>query len=182
MKYFEKLTLKNNKECILRNVEESDGKEILELFIQTHRETDNLLTLPEEIKFTAEDESSFCKEKSESENEIEIVAIVEGKAVGTAGIEQAGKHIKTRHRAEFGISILKEYWGLGIGKALTRACIECAKKAGYKQLELEVVDDNQSAINLYKSEGFIEYGRKPRAFLHPEIGYQTLVLMRMEMN
>ena len=29
-----------------------------------------------------------------------------------------------------GISILKEYWGLGLGKALSEACILCAKEAG----------------------------------------------------
>ena len=182
MKYFSKISLKNSKECILRNAEEADGKDVLELFIKTHEETNNLLSLPEEIKFTVEEQCAYCKEKAESENEIEIIAIADGRIVGSAGIEQAGNHIKTRHRAEFGISVLKEYWGLGIGRALTEACIECAKKAGFKQLELEVVDDNQSAIKLYKSVGFTEYGRKPRAFLHPEIGYQTLVLMRMELD
>lgn len=47
-----------------------------------------------------------------------------------------------RHRAEFGISIAQEYWGLGIGRALMDACIECARKAGYVQLELNVVANN----------------------------------------
>ena len=42
-----------------------------------------------------------------------------------------GSRYKVRHRAEYGISIAKEYWGLGIGQALTFACIECAKSAGY---------------------------------------------------
>ena len=182
MKYIGKTTLKNNKQCIIRNGDESDGKEMLEVFIKTHEETDNLLSMPEEINFTADEEAKYLKEKTESKNEIEIVAVVDGKIVGSAGIEQAGNHIKTRHRAEFGIGILKEYWGLGIGRELTKTCIECARQAGYEQLELEVVDDNESAINLYKSEGFVEYGRKPRAFKQPEKGFQTLVLMRMEMN
>ena len=182
MKYFDRIMLKNGKEFVIRNADKNDGKEMLEVFIKTHKETNNLLTLPEEITFTAEQEASYLEEKANSENEIEIVAVVDGKTVGSAGIEQAGKYIKTRHRAEFGISILKEYWGLGIGKALTRACIDCAKSAGYEQLELEVVDDNESALNLYQKMGFIEYGRKPRAFKHPKIGFQTLVLMRMELD
>ena len=42
----------------------------------------------------------------------------------------------------------QEYWGLGIGRALTEACIEYAKRAGYAQLELEVVAENSSAIGL----------------------------------
>ncbi len=43
---------------------------------------------------------------------------------GTAGIEAVGAKYKVRHRAEFGISVAKEYWGLGIGRALLNACIK----------------------------------------------------------
>ena len=33
---------------------------------------------------------------------------------------------KIRHRADFGISVDRQYWNLGIGTALMNACIECA--------------------------------------------------------
>ena len=33
--------------------------------------------------------------------------------------------------------------GIGIGRALTEACIECARAAGYVQLELEAVAENE---------------------------------------
>ena len=84
------------------------------------------------------------KAREESENEIEICAFVDGKLAGTAGIEAIGSKEKIRHRAELGMAIEREYWGRGIGKALMLACIECAKKAGYLQLELDVVADNAS--------------------------------------
>ena len=41
----------------------------------------------------------------------------------------------------------------GIGAALTGACIDCAKKAGFRQLELEVVGENETAVRLYKKYG-----------------------------
>ena len=88
-------------------------------------------------------------EKKESSNEIEIIAIKNEKIIGTAGIEAVGSQYKLKHRADFGISILKEYWGIGVGKALTKACIQCAKEAGYEQLELNVVSENTRAISLY---------------------------------
>lgn len=182
MEYCKKIALKDGRECILRNGTEADGQAALDVFLLTHKETDNLLSYPNEITFTAEEEGAFLKEKTESENEIEILAEVDGCIVGMGGIEQAGKHIKTRHRAGFGVSIIKEYWGLGIGRALTKACIECAEQAGYEQLELEVVADNTNAYALYCSEGFTEYGRKPRAFKSRYTGWQTLILMRMELN
>ena len=86
-----------------------------------------------------------------------------------------------RHRADFGISVDKAYWGLGIGRALTRACIACAKEAGYAQIELEVVAGNAAAMALYQSEGFVEYGRNPKGFLNRNLGLQELVLMRLEL-
>lgn len=129
-------------ECCLRNGTESDGQLVVDNFNLTHSETDYLLTYPDENSFNVEQESQFLKEKAESEREIELLAIVDSVIVGTAGIEAIGTKYKVRHRAEFGISVVKKYWGLGIGKALLTSCIECAKTAGYNQLELKVVGMN----------------------------------------
>ena len=74
----------------------------------------------------------------------------------------------------------KEFCGLGIGRAMTEACIEEAKK-NYLQLELEVVSDNEKALSLYKSVGFTEYGRNPKGFLSKN-GFQEVVLMRLELQ
>ena len=80
-----------------------------------------------------------------------------------------------------GISIDRAYWGLGIGTALTKACIECAQKAGYEQLELTVVAENMAAISIYKKAGFVEFGRNPRGFKSRITGYQEIVYMRKEL-
>ena len=108
------------------------------------------MSYPDECIFTPAQESEFLKEKTESKNEIEIVAEINGKIVGTAGIDAVGGKFKISHRADFGIAILKEYCGLGIGSALTNACIECARAAGFSQLELNVVAENKAAVSLYK--------------------------------
>lgn len=65
--------------------------------------------------FDVTQESQYLKERSESENEIEIIAIVDNVVAGTAGIEAVGSKYKVCHRAEFGISVAKEFWNLGIG-------------------------------------------------------------------
>ena len=44
------------------------------------------------------------------------------------------------------------------------SCIECAKTAGYIQLELNVVAENIRALSMYKKAGFVEYGRNPKGF------------------
>lgn len=181
MKYRKEIHLKDGRICLLKNGEEGDGAAALQNFILAHEQTDFLLTYPEENTFTAGQEAEYLKEKTESENEIEILAVVDGKVVAAAGIEAKGKQQKICHRAEFGVSVDKGFWGLGIGTALTSACIECAKKAGYSQLELEVVSDNESAIRLYKKAGFIEFGRNPKGFKSRISGYRELIYMRKEL-
>jgi RimJ/RimL family protein N-acetyltransferase len=135
------------------------------------------LSYPDENSFDPEQEAQFLEEKTNSSNGIEIVAIVDGKIVGTAGIEAVGAKHKVRHRAEFGISVLKEYWGMGLGKSLTGACIECAREAGYVQLELNVVAENKRAVTMYRDLGFTEFGRNPKGFNSRLSGYQEVVYM-----
>ena len=182
MKYKETVKLKDGRECIIRNGVERDGAVAYNLFNLTHEQSDFLRTYPEENRFNEKQEGAFLREKTESEREIELVAEVDGEMVGLAGIECVGDVEKLRQRAEFGISVDKNYWGLGIGRAMTRACIKCAKDAGYAQLELDVVAENKAAVSLYKSEGFIEYGRNPKGFLSRITGWQELILMRLEIE
>lgn len=182
MKYYKTITLKDGRACILRNGTEQDGQAMLNIYIRTHAQTDYLLSYPEEAGITAEQEAGYLKRKRDSSNEIELLAELEGSVVASAGIACVGPKEKTRHRAEFGISVDKDFWGLGIGRALTEACIECARAAGYLQMELEVVAENEKALSLYRSLGFVEYGRNPRGFRSRLTGWQELLLMRLELE
>ncbi|MDD6021242.1 MAG: GNAT family N-acetyltransferase [Oscillospiraceae bacterium] len=181
MKYNKTVILKNGKKCCLRNAVESDGQAVFDLFNLTHAQTDFLLSYPDENSFDAVQEGAFLQGKTESKNEIEIIAVVDGVTAGMAGIEAIGSKYKVRHRADFGISVDKQFWGLGIGSELMNACIECARKAGYVQLELNVVAENEKAISLYKKAGFVEYGRNPKGFNSRTAGFQELIFMRLEL-
>lgn len=181
MRYHKIIPLKDGRTCTLRNGTAEDGQALLDIFNLTHAQTDYLLTYPEESTHTAQEEAEFLKQKTESTDEIELLAEVDGAVVGSAGIGCVGRREKTRHRARFGISVDKAYWGLGIGRALTEACIECAKTAGYVQLELEAVAENEHALALYRSVGFAEYGRNPKGFRSRISGWQAVVLMRLEL-
>ena len=181
MRFEQRIILKNGKEAWLRNGDAADGHVVYEVFKATHAETDFLLSYPDENTFDPAQEAQFLETKAKSPNEIEILAFVDGKVAGLAGIEAVGTKYKVKHRAEFGISILKEYWGLGLGKALTKACIQCARDAGYVQLELNVVSENRKALSLYEGLGFKEFGRNPRGFHSRISGFQELVYMLLEL-
>ncbi len=181
MQYHKELLLKNGSRCIIRTADGSDAAGVLHCFLITHMETDNMLTYPEERSMSETDERAFLDSRAARDDSVELCAVFDGKIVGTAGFDPVGTQLKLRHRATFGIGVLKDCWGLGIGRALTESCIALAKRAGYRQLELDVLAENQAAMSLYQSVGFVEYGRNPCGFRSRKGEEQTLVLMCLQL-
>ena len=137
---FEKtVTLKDGRNCLLRNGVTSDGKAVLDVFNRTHEETDYLLTYSDENRFTASQEADFLQRKTDSANNVEIIAVVDDVVVGTAGIDALGMRDKIKHRAVFGIAITKEFWGLGIGKYLMDCGVAPVLKQLCKTIDYETV-------------------------------------------
>jgi RimJ/RimL family protein N-acetyltransferase len=64
----------------------------------------------------------------------------------------------------FGVTIAKEFRGVGIGEVISKCTIEEGKKSipGLKILTLNVFSPNTIAQNLYKKLGFIEYAKLPK--------------------
>ena len=181
MRYAETVILKDGVELLVRNAVASDARALRDIMQRTHAETDYLLSYPDEQSADDEQEAHALAEMERSDNEVELVAVLDGRIVGSAGITAVGGRRKVVHRARFGISILKEHWGIGIGRVLMDACIDCARRAGYTQLELSVVAGNERAVSLYRRVGFEEYGRNPRGYRSAAAGYQELVHMRLEL-
>ena len=181
MRYVAMVALTGGVELLVRNAVASDARALRETMRRTHSETDYLLSYPDEQGTDEEREARLLGETERSCNEVELVAIIDGRIVGSAGVSAVRSRRKVAHRARFGISILKEYWGMGIGRVLMDASIDCARQAGYTQLELEVVADNERAVSLYRRAGFEEYGRNPRGYHSTSVGYQELVYMRLEL-
>ena len=181
MRYAKTVLLVGGVELLVRNAVASDARALRETTQRTHTQTDFLLSYPDEQSVDDEQEARSLEETERSSNEVELVAVIDGRIVGSAGVCAVRSRRKVAHRARFGISVLEEYWGMGIGRMLTDASIECARQAGYTQLELEVVADNERAVSLYRCAGFEEYGRNPRGYRSAAVGYQELVHMRLEL-
>lgn len=179
MKCEKTVVLKDGTPCTIRSAKAEDAREVLRSFLTTHGETENLTSYPDECTFTAESEAEFLENAEKSSREAELVAVIGGRIAATAGISAAGRYDKVKHRADFGISVEKAYWGNGVGKALTAACIELAKQAGYKRIELEVVSANTAAVRLYDSFGFVTYGLDTDRFIKRDGEPQQILLMRL---
>jgi RimJ/RimL family protein N-acetyltransferase len=172
-----KLQAKHGRNIVLRSPELSDAEELLAYLIQSAGETDFLTKYPEEITLTLEDEKNYITKQLNSEINFDLAAFVDGKLAGNCSIFSIGSQIKMKHRAGFGIAILKDYWNIGIGSLLIEYCIENAKRLGYEQIELEVVSENKNAIKLYEKHGFQTCGVISNAQKLKDGTYQDLMLM-----
>ena len=58
------------------------------------------------------------------------------------------------HKVEFGVGVLKDFWGYGIGTNLLKESIQWADANDIKKITLNVLETNEKAIMLYEKLGF----------------------------
>ena len=181
MKYNEKIILKNGKECILRHATEEDAKTLKEHRIVVAGETDYLSRYPDEMTMTVEEEARTLERKENSFDELMMIAEIDGKLVGNSGIYPVGPYDRLKHKANFGVSIKKAYWGMGIGTIILNRMLMIAKEAGYEMMNLEVIEGNASAIRMYERYGFHLFGKEEKGFRYRDGSYATIYHMHREL-
>jgi ribosomal protein S18 acetylase RimI-like enzyme len=80
------------------------------------------------------------------------------------------------HRGVFGVGLLPQFRGQGIGTRLTRSALAAAQAFGLHRVELTVREANTGAIELYKKEGFTIEGVQ-RAAVFVDGVYENVVCM-----
>jgi len=161
---------------ILRCGAKRDAMELSKLRVKIDGETENLDREPGEGLLTPEDFEKRIFEDLIAERTLFLVAEVEGKIVGYTRLE-GSKLSRFRHKAEFGICILKDYWGYGIGKVLMENILMWADSVGIEKISLTVVETNIKAIQLYKRYGFVEEGLLIKDRIHKDGSYYNTVIM-----
>lgn len=168
----------NNHKLVFRTALKDDAKTLLPYLKRVCGETRFLSREADEcIDLTIKDEENFILSHLESKNACLILAELDGKFIGNASFDCAGRSRRNAHRASIGIALYKDYTGQGIGKKLFALVLETIEKCGYESAELTVVEGNNLAINLYKSFGFIEIGRIPHAFKYDDGTYADDIFM-----
>ena len=147
------ISLKNGETALLRSPIAADAAQMLDYLKTTSSETDFVLRYPEECTMTNEQEVSFLQSMADSPNNLMILCEIDGQIVGNCCLS-LHSFIKTRHRADVAIGIVKAHWNKGIGSAMFREMIAFAERHGITQLELEVIEGNDRAMALYQKMGF----------------------------
>jgi L-phenylalanine/L-methionine N-acetyltransferase len=143
---------------IIRAQEPSDWEEIA-MLMERPKVRWGTLRLP----FTSK-EQWRKRIENRSEDWTAIVAVLDGRVVGSAGIsQQTGRR---RHAAGLGMCVHDDFHRRGIGSAVIAALIDAADNwFDLKRLELTVYVDNAPAIALYRKFGFeVEGTRRADAF------------------
>lgn len=177
-------TLKDGRKALLRCPKEEDIPGTLEYLRVSAGETEFILRSPEECgKYTYEGEKAFFESRNADPNFAMLMCIVDGRVAGNCEVSR-NPMLKVRHRATVGISLMKEFWNLGIGTRMFQELIRIAAEEfdGVTQMELEFVEGNSRARALYEKMGFRITGVKPNAIRLKDGTYRHEYQMVREMK
>ncbi len=147
---------------IIREANKLDAVKMIKYIDKISRESDNLTFGEGEFGANYEQEEVFIENISRQKNSLMIIAEDNGKIIGNLTFV-GGKRPRTAHSGEFGISVLKDYWGNGLGTELINYLIDWSKEHKIvRKINLRVRIDNIHAISLYEKMGFVMEGKISR--------------------
>jgi RimJ/RimL family protein N-acetyltransferase len=158
----QELRLADGRLGLIRRAAPGDAAIALEYLRAVGGETPNLTFGAEGPGLTEQEEREYLERIAAADNALAILALVEGRIAGGLTFE-GGKRPRLRHVGEFGISVSREYAGLGVGRAMIEYMIAWAEAGGVvRKINLKVRTDNTRAIRLYERMGWIQEGRTTR--------------------
>ena len=108
--------------------------------------------------------------------QLQFVAVSsDGEVVGWCDVTPLSRPTQA-HRGVFGVGLLPQFRGQGIGTKLIRVALAAARAFGLHRVELTVREHNTGAIELYKKEGFEIEGTQRDAVLVDGV-YENVVCM-----
>ncbi|MFL0195681.1 GNAT family N-acetyltransferase [Clostridium sp. WILCCON 0269] len=166
----------NSSKVIIRKAVKSDAKALIEYLNIIGGESDFLTFEMGEFGISIEQEEEFIANALNKQNALFIIAEINEKIIGNLNFS-GGPRKRNAHVGESGVSVLKKYWGNGIGKELIKYLIDWSKNSGIiRKLNLRVRNDNIRGICLYKKLGFSEEGILKRDFLVNGKFYDSLLM------
>ena len=138
-------------------------------------ETDNLSFDQYTFNISPEKEARFIERFAKSERDVMVVALDGEKIVGN-GIIECERAKRYSHRATLSITVIRDYWGQGIGSRLMEMMIDFSKEHNIEVISLEVRADNLRAIALYEKFGFELIGKYKKFFKINSIFYDAILM------
>lgn len=168
----------NGMNYIVRPARLQDAEELSALRLQIDGETENLDREKGEAFLDTASFEKLIKTDTENERNHFLVAVANDRLIGFSRCE--GNLLKRfAHKVEFGVCVLKDYWGYGVGTNLLKESIAWADSNEIKKITLTVLEKNDKAVNLYKKYGFkVEGILENDKILSDGCYYNTVVMGR----
>lgn len=175
------IKLKNGQTLTIAPPSIDDAKE-LACYANSIRFESKFITYSEEDKpYTLAKEEEWIKSTLNSDRSFIFIAKLDGKIVGSANFGPVSNKVRLAHRCEMGLSVSKQFWGLGIASEIMKVLIEKAKETRFEQIELQVVEENSAARHLYKKFGFYETGFINHSMKYSDGSYAKSMLMQKDL-
>lgn len=180
MIFTEEIHMLDGKKILLRSARADESQMLIDYLKTVTGETRYLMSEPDEINYTIEEEEKFIDERNQSKDALMMLAFVDGEYAGNCSFESKSGSRRTKHRAGIGIALFQKYTGFGLGKFMLKRLLTEIKNLGFEQAELTVVGNNEKAKRLYKSLGFKECGIIPNANKYDDGTYADDILMVLQ--
>jgi RimJ/RimL family protein N-acetyltransferase len=153
-----------------------DAQKLIDYINQVSEESDNLSFGKGEAPFTVEQEEKYISTQQTDPHRIMAVGEIDGELMAVSDISTSSLP-RLKHAGELGLSLMKKYWNIGVGKALLKYLIDWAKTdGGLKKINLHVKETNDAGIHLYKKLGFVEEGRICRGLYINDTFYDLICM------
>jgi RimJ/RimL family protein N-acetyltransferase len=169
--------LKSGEKIVVRSVLPEDTRNMLELVSEILQEREFMITQPEELQVTEEQEQVWLQQHNDDPGMIALLAFSHTLLVGYLHFACEGRK-RRAHSGKLGMAIRKEWRAKGVGRALLQSLLDWAQdNPQIEKVCLEVFANNSRAIHLYESLGFVEEGRSIKGIKIAPGYYTDLVLM-----
>ena len=170
-------TAKNGKRVLLRSPDEGEAEELLNTMRSVLEVSPYTLTQADEFTYTVEQEKEMIRTHNESDTKLVIVPVVDGKIGGMLNFSTNPRR-RNSHSGEFGVSLVPELQGLGIGEKMVQALLDWGTAAPkVERIYLRVHSRNVFAVKLYEKLGFAHEGREIRGVKLGDGQYDDVLLM-----
>lgn len=173
--------LKQGTTVEIREAQVEDASALNQLIRAYLQDSDYIPLEVEEFTKTEEETKQWITDLQQASNSLLLVVEHNGQLIGN--IDVTGNPRKAlQHTAILGMGLLALWRGCGIGTLLLQGVIDWVKRTNRLELLwLQVYEENQAAIALYRKHGFEIKGIMP-AFIKVKGKYYTNLIMQRQLR
>jgi ribosomal-protein-alanine N-acetyltransferase len=146
---------KSGKEIVFRTLIGSDAGAFLDYRRKISEESINTFHYPGMSLPSAEETATQLSNHLATRSVLQVGGFISDQMIGHLSMRvYRSDHPWAKHVGEFGMGIVKEYWGEGIGHQLLQLQDQFAETVGITRIEATVRTTNTAGISLYLRNGY----------------------------